>query len=100
MSVNHTSPKRRRWTLWVFLALGAFYLIAEHRAHLAGSLRWLPLGFLLLCPLMHRFMHGGHGGHGRLDDDGTTDRPSDTGHNSMRDGSSSKGSSDKFSKGH
>ncbi len=97
MSINHTPPKPQRWILWVFLALGAFYLIAEHRVHLAGSLRWLPLGFLLLCPLMHRFMHGSHGRH---DDDGKTDRPSDAGHTSMRDGATSKGSSDKSSGGH
>ena len=35
------------------------YLI--QRAHVLGALIWLPL---LLCPLMHIFMHGGHGGHG------------------------------------
>jgi len=32
----------------------------EHRAHLLGVLVWLPL---LLCPLMHLFMHHGHGDH-------------------------------------
>jgi len=35
----------------------------EHRAHLLG---WLPWLFLLACPLMHVFMHGGHG-HGGHD---------------------------------
>ncbi|PLC48123.1 hypothetical protein CR155_16155 [Pollutimonas nitritireducens] len=100
MSINHTSPKRRRWTLWVFLALAAFYLIAEHRAHLAGSLRWLPLGLLLLCPLMHKFMHGGHGDHGRDDDENKADRPPDGGHASMRDSASSKDSSDTSSGRH
>jgi hypothetical protein len=44
-----------------FLALGAFLLVTEHRAHLLGYLPWL---ILLACPLMHLFMHGGHGGHG------------------------------------
>lgn len=44
----------------VLLAIAAFYLIAEHRAHLLGA---LPYAFLLVCPLMHLFMHGGHGGH-------------------------------------
>lgn len=44
-----------------FLALGGFYLLIEHRAHLLG---WLPWLLLLLCPLMHFFMHGGHGKHG------------------------------------
>jgi hypothetical protein len=47
--------------LLVFLAIAAFYLIAEHRAHLAGILPWL---FLAACPLLHVFMHKGHGSHG------------------------------------
>lgn len=42
----------------VFLAIAAFFLIVEHRAHLIG---WLPYLLLLACPLLHRFMHGGHG---------------------------------------
>ena len=49
------------WVLCGFLAIGAFYLITEHTAHLFGALPWL---FLLVCPFMHFFMHGGHGGHG------------------------------------
>jgi hypothetical protein len=32
---------------------------------------WLPL---LLCPLMHMFMHGGHGGHGGRGGHGQQDR--------------------------
>ncbi|MBK24573.1 MAG: hypothetical protein CME70_11315 [Halobacteriovorax sp.] len=34
--------------------------------HLEHALGFLPYGILLLCPLMHIFMHGnhGHGGHG------------------------------------
>lgn len=36
----------------------AFYLIREHWAHLGQ--RW-PYLLLLLCPVMHLFMHGGHG---------------------------------------
>lgn len=53
----------RRWIFWIFLALAMFYLGVEHRVHLAGALRWLPLAILLLCPFMHMFMHKGHGGH-------------------------------------
>lgn len=49
-----------------FLAIAAFYLITEHTAHTLGI---LPYAVLLLCPLMHVFMHGGHGtdhsGHGK-----------------------------------
>ena len=44
-----------------FLAIAGILLFTEHRAHVLGALIWLPL---LLCPLMHIFMHGGHGGHG------------------------------------
>ena len=44
-----------------FLAVAAFLLLSEHRAHAIG---YLPFLLLLACPLLHRFMHGGHGGHG------------------------------------
>jgi hypothetical protein len=47
--------------LLAFLAVAAFFLWTEHRAHLLGVLPWL---LLAACPLMHLFMHGGHGGHG------------------------------------
>lgn len=58
---------RSNITLIVFLIIGAFFLITEHRAHLVGWLSsyWIWL-LLLACPLMHLFMHGGHdhGDHG------------------------------------
>ena len=46
-----------------FLAIGAFLLFSEHRAHVLGAAFWL-LPFA--CIFMHVFMHGGHGhgGHG------------------------------------
>lgn len=44
-----------------FLAIAAFYLATEHTAHVFG---YLPFALVLLCPLLHLFMHGGHGGHG------------------------------------
>jgi len=47
--------------LVVFGGIAAFFLIAEHRAHALGILPYL---ILLLCPVMHLFMHRGHGGHG------------------------------------
>jgi len=47
--------------LLAFLAIAAFFLITEHTAHLFGL---LPYALLLLCPLLHLFMHGGHGDHG------------------------------------
>ncbi|WP_011583177.1 MULTISPECIES: DUF2933 domain-containing protein [Chelativorans] len=54
------SPSAATIALWGFLAIGAFYLIAEHRAHLLG---WLPWLIILACPLLHIFMHRSHGGH-------------------------------------
>ena len=47
-----------------FLAIAAFFLQTEHRAHLFGV---LPFLLLLACPLLHVFMHGSHDGHGRHD---------------------------------
>ena len=44
-----------------FLAVAGFYLVTEHTAHLLGA---LPFLLLLSCPLMHLFMHRGHGGPG------------------------------------
>jgi len=43
-----------------FLAIATFFLITEHTAHFFGALPWL---LLAACPLMHLFMHHGHGGH-------------------------------------
>ena len=44
-----------------FLLIAGFYLFTEHTAHVFGALPYL---LLLACPLMHLFMHHGHGGHG------------------------------------
>jgi DUF2933 family protein len=44
-----------------FLAITGGLLFTEHRAHVLGALIYVPL---LLCPLMHFFMHRGHGSHG------------------------------------
>jgi YHS domain-containing protein len=46
--------------LVAFLAIGGFFLLTEHRAHVFG---FLPYLLVLACPLMHLFHHGGHGGH-------------------------------------
>ena len=52
-----------------FLIIAGALLFTEHRAHVLGLLIWLPL---LACPLMHMFMHGGHGhgSHGQQSNDG------------------------------
>ena len=44
---------------WLVLAaVAGWFLWTEHRAHLFGALPWLVV---LACPLMHVFMHRGHG---------------------------------------
>ena len=68
--------QRANWVLIGFFLIGGYFLITEHRAHLAGLLYYLPFLLLLACPLMHVFMHGGHGGHGRQGDERAPD-PSD-----------------------
>lgn len=42
----------------LFLVIAAFLLLEEHRAHIFGL---LPYALLLLCPVIHLFMHRGHG---------------------------------------
>ena len=58
-------------TLLGFAIIAGALLLSEHRAHLAGLLIWLPL---LACPLMHLFMHGGHG-YGSHGSNNYDDRP-------------------------
>jgi hypothetical protein len=55
---------RSRYALGLLVmgAIAAFFLWSEHRAHFLGVLPLLLL--LLACPLMHVFMHRGHGGQG------------------------------------
>ena len=43
-----------------FALVAAFYVLREHYDHALGALPYL---LLLACPLMHLFMHHGHGGH-------------------------------------
>jgi len=72
MGHEHESDKdggvksRTNIALIVFLVIAAFFLVAEHRAHLSGWFPYWPYLLVLACPLMHLFMHGGHGhrGHG------------------------------------
>ena len=51
-----TSPKG----LVAIMAIGflGYFLFIEHREHV---FEFLPYLIILLCPLMHIFMHGGHG---------------------------------------
>lgn len=64
---NHRNPQRASFltsraglAFFGFLAITGALLLTEHRWHVLGILIWLPL---LACPLLHIFMHGGHGGH-------------------------------------
>ncbi|MBM3600840.1 MAG: DUF2933 domain-containing protein [Alphaproteobacteria bacterium] len=64
MSADHPGPWWWSKSLLVilgFLAIAAFFVMTEHRAHLYGAVPYL---LLLACPLMHLFMHRDHGGHG------------------------------------
>ncbi len=67
MEHDQDGPGKRRWpsfhSRWIllgFLAVGAFFLFTEHRAHLLG---FLPYAILLACPLMHMLHGHGHGRH-------------------------------------
>lgn len=63
MNDNHSSSAWSTYSRTVFIAFAliALGLIAyEHRVHVLGILPWL---LILACPLMHLFMHHGHGGH-------------------------------------
>jgi Flp pilus assembly protein TadB len=53
----------------VILALLSAAVIYALVAHTAHTFALLPYAFILLCPLMHLFMHRGHGGHGSGGDD-------------------------------
>jgi hypothetical protein len=63
---EHTPWFRNRITLGLagFLMVSGYFLVSEHQAHF---INFLPYLLLLACPLMHIFMHGGHGNHDRRD---------------------------------
>jgi len=61
MNIASWLRSRSGLVLLGFLAIVAFFLWEEHKAHFLGA---LPYVLLLLCPLLHVFMHGGHGSHG------------------------------------
>ena len=53
--------------LCLFLAIAAFFLWEEHRAHVLGILPYL---LLAACPVIHLFMHRGHHRHHQDDPHG------------------------------
>ena len=50
--------KKNNLVMWIFLGIILYFLLTEHLAHIVPYLPWL---LLAACPLMHLFMHGGHG---------------------------------------
>ncbi len=55
------SDHRQTFPLMLLVAVGSaalFYFGREHWAHIFG---FLPYALFLACPLMHLFMHHGHG---------------------------------------
>ncbi len=74
MSQHPASPEWRllrfrvRVAFTVFLAVIAFLLVFEHRAHIPGDYVLL-VAFLVLCMSMYRFMHGGHNERSSRDSD-------------------------------
>lgn len=55
-----------------FGLVAAFYVLREHYTHALG---FLPYMLLLACPLLHLFMHHGHGNHRQQDEDRPADGP-------------------------
>ena len=60
-SVSHWLRSRTGVVFLAFLGIATFYLATEHTPLFLG---FLPYALLLLCPLLHLFMHDGHGDHG------------------------------------
>lgn len=72
--VERKTLKKYRFVLIGFLLIIGYFLWTEHRAHVAP---FLPFLLLAACPLMHLFMHGGHGhqhGSSNNDKNGKGDR--------------------------
>lgn len=63
---NGGLPLRNKVAWIIFAVIAGFYLWTEHRAHVFGILPYL---LLLACPLMHVFMHKGHGHGGKAPTD-------------------------------
>tara|TARA_R110002012_G_scaffold247657_3_gene423327 strand:- start:1106 stop:1450 length:345 start_codon:yes stop_codon:yes gene_type:complete len=46
------------WAALGLIGAASYFLLVEHQQHF---FEYLPFLILLLCPLMHVFMHGSHG---------------------------------------
>ena len=71
----------RGWAAFGLAIVLGGYLVIWHGAHLAAV---LPFLVLAACPLMHIFMHGGHGHHHGQDT--SKNIPSSSSHTTSRKG--------------
>jgi hypothetical protein len=55
---EQSTLSKYRVVLIGFLLVTGYFLLTEHRAHI---IPFLPYLLLAACPLMHVFMHHGHG---------------------------------------
>jgi len=58
MSSNSFWSSNKAVPALVLIGAASYFLLVEHREHLY---QWLPFLIIALCPLMHVFMHAGHG---------------------------------------
>ncbi len=54
---------RAKFALLIFLAIAGYFLVTEHRAHLALAIPYLPWLLLLACLLLHLIVPHGHRRH-------------------------------------
>ncbi|MEK7819719.1 MAG: DUF2933 domain-containing protein [Pseudomonadota bacterium] len=59
---KHWLLSKQGFVLAGFLAVAGYFLWSEHEAHVKLAIPYFPYLLLLLCPLMHLFMHRGHDG--------------------------------------
>lgn len=75
-SRRRTMTEKKNFTLnkqsvvfLLFILAGLFLLWNEHKVHIMGALPYL---ILLICPLMHIFLHSGHGDNSSNHDENTS----------------------------
>ncbi|MFC1664851.1 DUF2933 domain-containing protein [Pseudomonadota bacterium] len=60
--LDKSSKNRTAFILIPLLGVILYLLWSEYEVQLKALSPYLPYLFLLVCPLMHVFMHRGHGG--------------------------------------